>query len=683
LAVGPPSRRVQGLFASRVAGMPARTRWLLLLMALNGTGDPRVLRADQQALVDLAAAERAQLAYVDQSSRRLVFRHPLIRTVVVELSPDDERRRAHAELAELWADQPDLQAWHLAEATVRLDEHVAGLLEEAAHRILRRGDAVGGVAALIRAADLSPGAADRSRRLAEAAYIGADVTGELRSVSKLLADGRRADPELSGSLHAAVAASYLLLNGDGDVDTSHRLLVGAIEAQAERHNASDSMLVEALHTLLLVCFFGGRPELWEPFHAAVARLMPHVPPVLALLAKTFADPARAAVPALGQLDAAISGLRDEADPAQIVRIGIAAVYVDRLAGCREPLWRVVRDGRQGGAVTSAIDALMLLCFDSFMAGQWDEAQLLVDEGLGLCEAHGYQLLAWPGRYGKALIAAARGDYDGTRALSDEMTRWAAPRRVRSVQHYSHHAKALAALGRGDFEEAYQSATAISPAGVLASHVPLALWISMDIAEAAIRTDRHAEAAAHVTAIRAAGIAAISPRIALLVAGSAAIAASDDSAVGLFDEALAVPGADRWPFDFARVQLAYGERLRRARSTAQARRYLTAALDAFERLGARPWATRAASELRATGQAKARADEQESDSLTPQEREIAMLAAAGLSNKQIGQRLFLSHRTVGAHLYQIFPKLGITSRAALRDALASLPPERHGENRSQP
>jgi len=147
-----------------------------------------------------------------------VFRHPLIRTAVAELSTHDERRRAHAELAELWAEQPERHAWHLAEAAIA-DEDIAGLLEQAAHRIMRRGDGVGAVHALIRASELSPEGAGRSRRLAAAAYIGAEVTGELRSAPRLLADSRMAAPDSGRSLQAAVAAAYLLLNGDGDVDT--------------------------------------------------------------------------------------------------------------------------------------------------------------------------------------------------------------------------------------------------------------------------------------------------------------------------------------------------------------------------------------------------------------------------------------------------------------------------------
>jgi DNA-binding NarL/FixJ family response regulator len=110
-------------------------------------------------------------------------------------------------------------------------------------------------------------------------------------------------------------------------------------------------------------------------------------------------------------------------------------------------------------------------------------------------------------------------------------------------------------------------------------------------------------------------------------------------------------------------------LRRVKATTDARRQLTAALDTFQRLDARPWAARAAAELRASGLTIGHLAPAGPASLTPQQREIAELAAAGLTNKQIGERLFLSPRTIGTHLYQIFPKLGVTSRAALRDALA--------------
>jgi DNA-binding CsgD family transcriptional regulator len=678
----PLSRRLQALFASRASDLPEPARHLLLLAALEGSGEVRVLyaAAGQQDIDDLWPAELAGLVRVSEGTGRLVFRHPLTRSAIVELSTSGERRRAHRALADQLADQPERRAWHLAEAAPGPDEKVAGLLEEAAHRILRKGDAVGAVAGLLRAADLSPVRSDKSRRLADAAYVGADVTGDLRSVWQLLAAARQADPDLSESLSAAVAASHFLLNGDGDVDAAHHLLAGAIENYPSKHGASNETLLQAVNTLLMVCLFGGRPELWEPFDAAIARLAPEVPQLLFLASRTLPDPVRMAGPVLGQLDAVIAGLDLETDPTRIVRIGIAAFYVDRLAACRDALWRVVHDGRADGAVASAIQALIMLAYNGIQSGDWDAARTLAEEALQLCEARGYQLSAWPARYCKALLAAARGDYDATSALTEEMIAWATPRGVRAALHYAWHARGLAALGRGAFEDAYQNATAISPAGVLASHIQPALWVPMDLVEAAVRTGRRAEAAAHVTAMCNAGIAGLSPRLALLATACDAIAGPDDAAPELFEKALAIPGADRFPFELARVRLCYGERLRRARAITESRAQLTPALEVFERLGARPWAARAASQLRAAGRTDPLAGLREREPLTPQEREIAMLAAAGLSNKEIGQRLFLSYRTVGARLYQIFPKLGITSRAALRDALADLPePDKPGDS----
>jgi DNA-binding CsgD family transcriptional regulator len=276
-------------------------------------------------------------------------------------------------------------------------------------------------------------------------------------------------------------------------------------------------------------------------------------------------------------------------------------------------------------------------------------------------------MRWPHRSNQAWLVAARGDRDATRAITDEILQWAVPRRAKQLEAAALHGRVLDSLAGRDFERAYQDACAISPAGTIASHVPNAMWVVMDLVEAAVRTGRREEAVAHVEAAREANLGLISSRLALLTEGAAGIAAIELD--GSFERALAVPDAELWVFDLARVELAYGERLRRAKQTAAARTQLAAALDTFERLRARPWAQRAANELRATGITIGRPEVTGPEALSPQQLEIARLAAAGMSNKEIGERLFLSHRTVGSHLYQIFPKLGITSRAALRDALA--------------
>jgi DNA-binding CsgD family transcriptional regulator len=669
----PLTRRLLSLFAARVANLPGPTRSLLLLAALDGTGDLGVLEAAAQRSTDeLAPAERVRLVRFDEPSGRLVFRHPLVRSAVVEQSTIDERRRAHrmlAGLAELAA-RSEQRALHLAEATIGPDEPVACMLEKAAYRTLRRGDPVSAVSMLLRSAELSRNQDTRSRRMLEAAYVDADVAGQMSTAVQLLDAAEPATP--AGSLRAAITAAHVLLNGRGEVDTAHRLLTAAISTMLDRTvfaaPEADDMLPEAMHVLMLTCWFGGRAELWLSFYSLLARLRPQ-PRIVVLEAAVRCDPARAAAADLTELDAQISFLQEETDPASIVRVADMTCYLDRTADCREALWRLVRDARSGGAVASGINAMRLLASEDFREGLWDEAQQLSDEGTALCDAHGYHLLGWLHRYNQALLAAGRGDEQAVCRLTGAMSSWAEPRGMGCLARYAAHARALAAIGHGDFEEAYRQESAISSVGTFPQHAPDVLLSSLALVEAAVRTGRQSDAAAYAAAMHDVALAAISPRLALLTAGAAAIAAPDDV---LFETALASPGAHRWPFDLARIRLAYGEHLRRSRAKTKASIQLTTALEAFERLGAAPWAARAGSELRACGLARTCGN---GETLSPREREIASLAASGLTNKQIGDQLFLSPRTVGDHLHKIFPKLGINTRAALRDALDDKAPGR--------
>jgi DNA-binding CsgD family transcriptional regulator len=599
----------------------------------------------------------------------------LIRSAVVALSTSDQRRRAHRLLADL-APNDDLRSWHLSEATIGTDESVASLIENVALNHLNRGDAVRAVKAMSRAAELSPSTADRSRRWAQAAYIGATVLGDLRETPRVLDHIRGMDPDHAGALAAALASAYHLLNGDGDVDAAHRLLVGALEMFPDTNVAGDAhkdILIEAVYTLLEICHWGLRADLWPPFWRGMERLGPHVPSFLALLSKTVPDPARDALPVLDELDAAVAALPHESNPTRMVQIAVAGSFLDRLPQCRPALWRAVQDGRDGGAVTLSIKALALLGFDYYLTGQWDELTRITDECVAFCDEHSYGLLRWPSRFQQALLAAARGQSATAQSIADEVLAWAVPRRAGAWQTFALHARALDAIGRGDFENAYRITSAVSPAGTLAPSVPHAMWMVLDLVEAAMHTGRAEEASAHAAAALDARMHELSSRLALITHGAAGLAASgDDDAITHFELALGKPGVEQSPFDLARVQLAYGERLRRAQATATARPLLTTALDTFQRLGAAPWTERTRRELRATGIALDPTTVSGPASLTPQQLEIAQLAAQGLTNKEIGERLFLSHRTVSTHLYQLFPKLGITSRAALRDALTDDP-----------
>jgi len=685
----PLGGRLQSTFTARLAQLPGPARVLLLLAALDGTGDLLTLHdasANGTGLDVLAPAERARLVRVDDSTGRVTFRHPLVRAAVVAASTSAERRHAHRALARQLTSQPERRAWHLAASCVGPDEAVSGLLEDTAASVLRRGDAVGAVAALIRAADLHPSGDRRARLLAQAAFVGVGVTGDLRSVPRLLADARLADPGHGESLQAAVAASYALLNGDGDVLTAHRLLVSAIESRllslktgrgdpdSGDPSAAEPALIDALDSLLSVCSWAHRADLWPPLLSAIEVLRPGLPRLFHLRVQVQGDPARVDAATLAEFDDVVRALGQQADPAQTVQVAVAALYVDRVDDCRNPLGRVVDDGRAGGAITSAIRAMIALCIEDFALGKWDEVDDLSAEGLRLCAAYGYGLPTWVLRQGQALVAAGRGDEDLVRSLTEQMMRWATPRHVAGVQMFAWHARGLSALGRGAFEEAYQQLSAISAPGVLPPYTAYALKIPLDLVEAAVRTGRRAEAAAHLQAMRDAGLPAVSGHLALLTAAAAALCASDEDAAKLFTDALNVPGADRWPFDLARVHLAYGEQLRRHHAPAEARHHLEAALGVFQSLEARPWAARAMNELRVSGWTRRRNDYATAGVLTAQEREIALLAASGMSNKEIGERLFLSHRTIGTHLYRAFPKLGITARAALRDALKAAFPD---------
>lgn len=667
-------REVQALYAARIDRLPAATRRLLLLAVLDGSGSLAGLAEARGSagLRDLGPAELDHLVVVDERGGSIRFRHPLIKSAVVELSTHDERREAHQRLAEVFANQPERRGHHVAESAQAPDETLASLIEQGARGTLQRGDVVGAVARLLRAADLSTDRGERSRRLAHAAFIGAFAAGELESSSQLLRDARRADPTLGETLEAAVATAYTLLNSDGDATMAHRLLTSAIESALAEPDRDRDALSRGLYTLVVICHYAGRVDYWDDFDALVARMEETASVDAVRLIETFAAPLTASTSALAALDRQVEQLDEILDVELIIRTAIASFYTDRLAGCREALDRVVRGGPESGAVASVLMAQNMIMFDDLNAGRWDAAERVVAEAGALAEKLGYPLYGSSSTYAGALIAARRGDLAACDASCEGMVAWAAPRRLGRLQDFAHHALGEAALGSGAFEEAYAHAAAIGGPGSLHTHDPQALWSALDLVDAAVHTGRTDEARSHAAAMREAGLGRISQRFALVTAAASAVVAPDADAPTLFDQSLSLPGIEQWPFELARVQLAYGERLRRMRRTRDARTQLYAAQRGFDRLGATPWSQRASTELRATGPTRQSGRTEGVESLTPQELEVAQLAASGLTNREIASRLYVSPRTVSAHLYRAFPKLGITTRAALRDALAGMP-----------
>ncbi|KQU68956.1 hypothetical protein ASC58_09915 [Phycicoccus sp. Root101] len=679
-AVMPVGRRLMNLFADRVAALSAPARRELLVAALQGSGgDLRRLHLacsqDDPELQGLSEAERAGLVRVDERSNAVAFTHPLMRATVVQLASDNERRAAHRSLAAASTDDHSAAMWHRVQAAAVPDEPLAQALEQYAITTLTMGDAAGAMEALQRAADVTPGREARARRQVQAAFIGADVSGDLERAIELLQDADRLQPEVTSSLPAAVAASYILLNGECEVDTAHGLLAEAIGRVHAAQGPQDSrVLTDAMHSLLMMSWFGGRRELWTPFLEGMDRFGTSVSQEVDVVHRMFGDPVHQALDTLPRLERMLESVPDERDPVAITRVALAGVYTDRLGVCREPLWRVIRDGRQGGAVALAINALVSSCVDDWLTGQWDEALELADEGLRLCDDYGYRRYSVIlGGYIRELIRVCRGEGEDGADVAAEMSAWAASRGAGMAMTFSHHLETLRAISRQDYAAAYRHACDISTPGSLDGYSPHVLWVLYDTVEACLRTGRAEEGRRHVEAMAAARVERISPRLAMVSAGCAALVSGNDHAAASYEAALMVPDGARWPFDRARIQLSFGEWLHRHHDHDLAGAHISEALAVFESLSARPWIRQARHQLRATG---GRVDEAaprgNDDDLTEQELQVARMAAAGLTNREIGGRLFLSHRTIGSILYRVFPKLGVTSRAQLSEALERLP-----------
>jgi hypothetical protein len=460
---------------------------------------------------------------------RVEFYHPLTRSAVVSASTASERRQAHRRLATVFHHDPDRRAWHLAQGTIGPDEATASSLEAVAYRLLRRGDTVGAVAALTNASVLSPTRADRARRLASAAYVGAHLGGGLAAAGDTLRAAQLADPLGPGSLDAATATAFVILNADGDTDTAHKILAGALEAVSEGTPVT-FQLRAALSTLLYVCFFGARSELWTAFDVAMSQLDHQALAVLEV-ARPYADHS-----AYDDLDSLIAGIGQVIDPAEVISISVCGCWVDRLGSCRAALQRALHQGRDADDMNVTTQALSLLGFGSFFEGRWQETERYMTEAEELMERHGFRLYLWSVQYWLAVIAAVRGADATAKRITDELLYWAVPRGVLIVSYLCHHARAVAALGRQDFEEAYREATSISPAGSIPQHRPLALWVVLDVVEAAIRTNRKREALAHVRAARRTRLAEISGRVALLVTAAEALVTTGATADAHFERA---------------------------------------------------------------------------------------------------------------------------------------------------
>ena len=268
---------------------------------------------------------------------------------------------------------------------------------------------------------------------------------------------------------------------------------------------------------------------------------------------------------------------------------------------------------------------------------------------------------------QAMLAAFRGDVEAAEAIAATAEQTAIPIGASGLLAATQLARGLAALGAGRPADALAHLRRIHDRGDPAYHYAIRCFTIGDLAEAALRVGDPRSIGDYMQEMEAAAWQTPSPSLHAGLRYARALLATGPEAQALFEDAMR-SGLNGWPFPRARVQLAYGEWLHKQRQDSAARAPLHAATETFDALGVIPWSERARQLLRATGEKSRPRIPEARDLLSPQELQIAQMAAEGLSNREIGQKLYLSHRTISSHLYRVFPKLGITSRTELRHAL---------------
>jgi DNA-binding CsgD family transcriptional regulator len=632
----------------------------------------------------LAPAEESGLVRVDRAG--LHFTHPLVRSAVYHGASFTRRAAVHRRLAEAPGTQPDRRAWHLAAATIGVDDDLAGLLEATAAEAQRRDGSAAAVASMRRAAELSGPAEDRARRFTDAALL-AVLSGQLDLVVELadLALGLTSDPVLR--LRAREAVGFALSLSSHLAESVDVLLSVATQA-AERGLVYEAW--DCLRNATQAAYFAGTPQTRDAVRSALARLELLDASGLSarqrddivcfrLWARCTTDPftgrdellevLAGTAAAVWSAHDADDGARRGVDVASADQVVAASAWVldepeRAIAILRHVAERLSRPGLRG--TSPSVLALLSLCLVD--VGRWDEALETAAATEDVSVAYRIDIATVSGCITKAQVFALRGEAGEARRELSRATALFDLDQARIVDARIRRASALADLA----ERAYGDALAQLDGLFDADGVPLHRYESYpalaDLAEAYVRCDRRHEGRVRVAAILDLFHGEPSPRLRQVFRHARASLADPGEAEALFREALADPRGARWPFERARVNLDLGEWLRRQRRIKEARVFLQAALEPATRLGAEPTVRRARAELRACGVRVAGVRDALAE-LTPQQREIVRLAADGLTNREIAARLFLSPRTVASHLYRSYPKLGVTDRHELRDALA--------------
>jgi DNA-binding CsgD family transcriptional regulator len=642
----PLTERLERAFAARVSDLRDETRLLVLVAALIDGEDVNEVLGAGSAIsgspIDVVALEPAVVAaIVDLDTHTVRFRHPLMRSAVRQSASVAQRRRVHQTLA----------------------EDVAAELEEAGWRARQRGAPGEAFTALRRAAELS-GPAQRGRRLLAAAQLGQEI-GEPDVVAPLLRELERLKP---GPLDRA-RATWIEEMVDPQPLASEARGMALIAAAEQAGDVGDRDL--QIDILWLVSFRAWWADLGPTARPALVDASRRLGDAHAADPRVFsiyahADPLGRAPEVLARLQSVVAD--GGYDPADARHFGAVAVAIGAFDLAVEFLSVAVESLRTEGRLGYLVRILVLLGFVSAQAADWSVAVPAAEESRRLATEFNEALPLAKAEVAISAIAGMRGDADVAQTASANAERIAVSIGAHDTIALAQLGPLIAALGAGQYADAFRLAERLFDPADPAYHPPIACWLIGDLAEAALHAERVQEGRARVAQVQAAVGETPAIWIALSLRHARAVLADGDhDAADRFGEALSAD-LSRWPFQRARILFAYGQWLRRRRRIAESRAPLRAARDTFDALGCRAWSEQTRRELRASGESSRRRDPAARDQLTAQELQIAQLAAKGLSNREIGERLYLSPRTISTHLYRVFPKLGITARGQLGRAL---------------
>ncbi|SEH01079.1 Predicted ATPase [Nonomuraea solani] len=659
----PLTARLEQAFAVRLADLPPPARALLLVAAANDghdladtlAGGAMVTGAEVSAD---ALAPAVDAGLVELQEQALRFRHPLVRSAIYQRAGRTDRLAAHAALARVHGRDPDRRAWHRAAAIAHRDESVAAELEEVAARARQRGAIPVAVTALRRAAEVSEEPAAGAHRVLAAAELAFEL-GRGDQAAELLA---LAEPSVAGELPRArvVLLSEELGEGRNDGPAGIRRLITTAEAVAA---AGDRELALNLVRTAAIRSWWSDPG-WEQRSRVIAlaeRLAAGDDDPELLITLATAGAVERGADVIERLTKA----RDaRLDGAMTRLLGVAASTVGAFDLVGDFLDPSIADLRAQGRLGLLTRALSTQVWRQIFCGDWAGALLVAEEAARLAGETGQRRRQASALAMRALLAGLRGDEARGLELAAEGERVLGTVAISSVAALFQHARGVIALCAGRHDDAFGHLWRLYEPGDAAHHATWRQWVISELAEAAVGAGRQETARRAVAELERVAALTPSPLLHLGLRHARAVLSDDEA---LYDVALRADLA-AWPTARARLLLAHGMWLRRRRRIQEARVPLRAARDTFDVLGLLAWGEKARQELRAAGEASDLRVPPAAELLTSQELHIARLAAAGLSNRQIGQQLYLSHRTVSTHLYRAFPKLGITSRAQLRDAL---------------